>query len=263
MVKKTNIQITTAYRGNIGCILWTKQDALSPFHQATMSAGLSDSVMDKNCELHWRLTMFFLDTGRNIIRRSQVRIIFQILFSIIEERQLASLDSADIFLCDKDFKQLLHMPHIHMSQFRVKIMAMLKLTNSGRRVSNATDYYKNMVRRIFPQQQPTRNNQRHPVPPVQLSPQRILWTMEAPLSSLLIGFVSLQPVEFRYILNLVMLYIAEHRNRLCHPLNLEIACIRDDELFQIFGVSFIHCSQLRGIVRDHVTPIEVDHIVVE
>lgn len=203
--------------------------------------------------------MFFLDTGRGIIKRSQVRIVFQHLFTIIEERQLASLDSADIFICDMDFKQLLHMPHIHISQFRVKIMEMLRLNKTGRRVTNATDNYKTMVGRIFPQQQTNRDSHRH----VQLSPQRILWTMEAPLSSLMMGFVSTQPVEFRFILNLVILYIADRKSRLCHPLNPEIACIREDELFPIFQVSFIHCSQLRGLVRDHVSPIEVDHSVAE
>ena len=203
--------------------------------------------------------MFFLDTGRSIIKRSQVRIVFQHLFTIIEERQLASQDSADIFICDTDFKQLLHMPHIHLSQFRVKIMAMLRLNKTGRRVTNATDTYKNMVGRIFPPQQPIGNDLRR----AYISPQRILWTMAAPLNSLMVGFVSTQPVEFRFILQLVMLYIAENRSRLCHPLNSEIACIREDELFPIFQVSFIHCSQLRGLVRDHVNPVEVDNTGVE
>ena len=208
--------------------------------------------------------MFLLDCGKTPIRWSQVRLIFQLLLSIIEERQLACPDSTDIFICDKELSQLVNMPHIHLSQLKGKILSMLTLSHTGRSVSNPTDSYKHMVRRLYPQQLSPRDDQRQPVPPVQpVSPQRILWTMEGPLSSLLIGFISVQPVEFRYILNLVMLYISEHRHRLCHPLNLEIACIKDDALFQIFGVSFIHRSQLRGILRDHVTPIEVDHIGVE
>lgn len=228
-------------------------------HQPTMSAGLGEMIMNRNCELHWRLTMFLVDCGKNIIRRSQVRIIFQLFLSIIEERQLACPDSQDIFLCDKQLQQLVEMPHIHLSQLRDKIMSMLTLSNTGRAVSNPTDTYKIMIHRIFPQQLSPRDDTRQPLPPVQpVIPQRILWTMEENLSTLLIGFISAQPVEFRYILNLVMLYISDNRHRLTHPLNLEIACIRDDPLFNIFGVSYFHRSQLRGILRDHVTPIVVE-----
>ena len=172
---------------------------------------------------------------------------------------MACQDSQDIYICNKELQQLVGMPHIHLWQLRDKIMGMLILSNSGRAVNNATDSYKIMIRRLFPQQPSPSGEQRHTLLPVQpVSPQRILWTMNGDLSSLLIGFVSVQPVEFRYILNLLMLYISDNRHRLCHPLNLEIACIRNDALYQIFGVSFIHRSQLRGILRDHVNPIAVD-----
>ena len=203
--------------------------------------------------------MFLIDCDKGIIRTSTVRIIFQLFFSIIEEKQMASQDSQDIYICNKDLQQLVGMPHIHLSQLRNKILGMLRLSNSGRAVNNPTDSYKIMLRRLFPQQPSSNGEQRNnqiPVQPVQ--PQRILWTMSRDLSSLLIGFVSETPVEFRYILNLLMLYISDNRARLCHYLNMEIACIRHDALYSIFGVSYIHRSQVRGILRDHVNPIAVD-----
>ena len=240
------------------------QDPSVLSHQFTMSAGMGDTVMNMNCELHWRLTMYLLDCGKTPIRWSQVRLIFQLLLSIIDERNLACPDSTDIYICDKELSQLVHMPHIHLCQLKGKILSLLTLSHSGRSVANPTDSYKHMVRRLYPQQLSTRVDQSQTTPPVEpVPPQRILWTMEAPLSSLLIGFVSVQPVEFRYILNLVMLYISDHRQTFCHPMNLEIAYIKDDELYQIFNTSFIHKSQLRGILRDHVTPVEVDQNVGE
>ena len=142
--------------------------------------------------------MFLIDCDRGIIRTSTVRIIFQLLFSIIEEKQMASHDSQDIYICNKDLQQLVGMPHIHLSQLRNKILGMLRLSNSGRVVNNPTDSYKIMIRRLFPQQPSSSGEQRNnqiPVQPVQ--PQRILWTMSRDLSSLLIGFVSETPVEFR------------------------------------------------------------------
>ena len=172
---------------------------------------------------------------------------------------MASQDSQDIYICNKDLQQLVGMPHIHLWQLRDKILGMLTFSNSGRPVNNPSDSHKIMSRRLFPQQPSSSGEQRHTQLPVQaVSPQRILWTMNRDLSSLLIGFVSDQPVEFRYILNLLMLYISDNRHRLCHPLNMEIACIRNDALYQIFGISYIHRSQLRGILRDHVNPIAVD-----
>ena len=97
--------------------------------------------------------------------------------------------------------------------------------------------------------------QQHPSDTLPMAPQRIRWKMESSLSIILIGFASPQALEFDYILSLVTGYIATHRNRLLHPLNLEIACIRLDRLFDIFNVSYIHKTQLRGLVRDHVSPV--------
>ena len=193
-----------------------------------------------------------VDCGKNIIRRSQVRIIFQLFLSIIEERNLACPDSQDIIICDKQLEQLVGMPHLHLTQLREKIMSMLTLTDMGRSVLNPTDTYKSIINRIFPQQL----RLIRPVLPV--SPQRVKWIMEENLSILLIGFASPQPLEFDYILSLVTGYISANRNRLLHPQNLEIACIRNDPLFNIFGTSFFHKSQLRGLVRDHVSPTVVE-----
>ena len=224
-----------------------------------MAVGLHQSIMEMNCQLHWRLTMFFIDCDKGIIRSSQVRIIFQLFFSIIEEKQMTCEDSKDIYICSKELQQLTNMPHIHLLQLRDKILSMLVLSHSGRTVSNPTENYKIMIRRLFPQQLTSSEQQGHSQLPIQaVSPQRILWTMNSNLSILLIGYASDQAVEFRYILNLLMLYISDHRTTLCHPLNMEIACIRQHPLYQIFGISYIHRSQLRGILRDHVNPIAVD-----
>ena len=217
-----------------------------------MSLDTGEMIMARNCELHWKITMFLVDCGKNIIRRSQVRIVFQLFLSIIEERSLASPDSQDIIICDKQLEQLVGMPHLHLTQLREKIMSMLTLTDMGRSVLNPTDTYKSIINRIFPQQL----RLIRPVLPV--SPQRVKWIMEENLSILLIGFASPQPLEFDYILSLVTGYISANRNRLLHPQNLEIACIRNDPLFNIFGTSFFHKSQLRGLVRDHVSPTVVE-----
>ena len=196
--------------------------------------------------------MFLVDCGKNIIRRSQVRIVFQLFLAIIAERNLASPDSPDIIICDTQLEKLVGMPHLHLVQLREKIMSMLTLTDMGRSVLNPTDGYKSIINRIFPRQL----RLIRPVLPV--SPQRVRWIMEDTLSILLIGFASPQALEFDYILSLVTGYISANRNRLLHPQNLEVACIKNDRLFSIFGVSFFHKTQLRGLVRDHVSPTVVE-----
>ena len=82
--------------------------------------------------------------------------------------------------------------------------------------------------------------------------------MEEDLSTLLIGFISTQPVEFNYILTRLTSYISINRARLLHPKNLAVACIRLDALYNIFRVSYIHNSQMRGLLRDHVSPVVVE-----
>ena len=224
-----------------------------------MAVGLHPSIMEMNCQLHWRLTMFFIDCDKGIIRSSQVRIIFQLFLSILEEKQMACEDSKDIYICSKELQQLTNMPHIHLIQLRDSILSMLVLSHSGRPINNPTENYKILLRRLFPQHQTSNEQQGRGQLPIQaVSPQRILWTMDSQLSILLIGYASDQPVEFRFILNLMLLYISDNRATLCHPLNMEIACIRQSPLYQIFGISYIHRSQIRGILRDHVTPVTMD-----
>ena len=79
--------------------------------------------------------------------------------------------------------------------------------------------------------------------------------MDRNLSVLLLGYESTLPVMYNHILTLVTTYITGKRHQLISPRNMEIASIRNDPLYAIFGVSFFHRSQLRGIVRDHVTPV--------
>ena len=82
--------------------------------------------------------------------------------------------------------------------------------------------------------------------------------MHQNLSTLLIGYVSDVPVEFNEIVTLLNRYISRNRSRLLHPMNLSVACIRLDPLYAIFRVSFIHHSQVRGYLRDHVNPVSVN-----
>ena len=81
--------------------------------------------------------------------------------------------------------------------------------------------------------------------------------MERELSLLLIGFVHTEPLEFQFILSQMTLYISNNRDRLTNHKNLEVAYVRHDPLYEIFGVSYIHKSQIRGLLRDHVQPIVV------
>ena len=216
--------------------------------------------MSKNCELNWKISMFLVDCGKSVIRRSQVRIIFQLILTIIEERGLNALDSQDIILSDMPMEKLTGMPHLHLHQLRDCVMSLLTISESGRRVLNPTDSYKVMIHRIFPQYLPTRDAEGD-APPIQtVSPlqSEVKWTMQEDLSILLIGFVSTEPVEFNFILTLLTNYIATNRSRLLHPKNLAVACIRLDGLYNIFRVSYIHNSQMRGYLRDHVNPVAVD-----
>ena len=226
-----------------------------------MSLGLAEVIMSKNCILDWKISMFLVDCGKSVIRRSQVRIVFQLFLTIIEERGLAALDSQDIILSDMQMEKLTGMPHLHLYQLRDCVMSLLTISETGRRVLNPTDSYKIMIHRIFPQYLPPRDDTESAAPPVQaVSPlqSQIKWIMEEDLSTLLIGFVSTQPVEFNFILTLLTSYISTNRARLLHPKNLAVACIRLDGLYNIFRVSYIHNSQLRGYLRDHVNPVAVD-----
>ena len=224
-----------------------------------MSLGLAEVIMSKYCDLNWKMTMFFVDCGKGIIRRTQVRLIFQLIFTIIEERGLNALDSTDIILCDQPMRKLTGMPHLHLHQLRECVMSLLTISDKGRRVSNPTDSFKVMLNRIFPQYLPTREAEN--APPIQaVNPMQsvVKWTMQEDLSILLLGFVSTVPVEFNAILTLLNNYISTNRSRLLHPLNLSVACIRLDALYNIFRVSYVHYSQLRGYLRDHVNPVAMD-----
>ena len=224
-----------------------------------MSLGIAEVIMSKNCDLSWKMSMFLVDCGKGMIRRSQVRLIFQLIFSIIEERGLNALDSRDIILSDLPMRRLTGMPHLHLHQLRECVLSLLTISDEGRRSSNPTDSFKVMLSRIFPQHPPTREAEN--APPIQaVNPIQsvVKWTMQEELSILLLGFVSTVPVEFNAILTLLNKYISTNKSRLLHPLNLSVACIRLDPLYDIFRVSYIHHSQLRGYLRDHVNPEEME-----
>ena len=203
--------------------------------------------------------MFFVETGKGIIRRTQLRLIFQLIFTIIEERALTALDSTDIIICDQPMRKLTEMPHLHLHQMRQCVLNLITISDDGRRISNPTDSFKVMIRRIFPQQLPTSEGENAaPIQAVSPMQNEVKWTMTASLSIILIGFVSTEPVEFNAILNLLNNYISRNRSRLLHPQNLAVACIRLDPLYTIFNVSYVHYSQLRGYLRDHVNPVAMN-----
>ena len=132
-------------------------------------------------------------------------------------------------------------------------MSMLTISGEGRQIHNPTDDYKGMIHRVFPRLPYHTNTERAATPVVTI--QQVRWVMDPNLSIFLLGFESRQPVAFDFILTLVTQYISNNRDRLLHPLNLEIACIRQDGLFNIFGCSYIHKSQIKGVLRDHISPV--------
>ena len=223
-----------------------------------MTLEFAEALMSKDCDLSIRMTTFLSDCGRGVVKRSQVRLIFQFVFGIIEERGLTALDSTDIILCDWPMRRLTNMPHVHIHQLRECIMGQLTISTEGRRVANPTDSFKIMMTRIFPPQPPARDAEHGP-PVQEVAPlQEIKWTMQPNLSTLLIGYVSDVPMEFNDIVTLLNRYISRNRARLLHPMNLAVACIRLDPLYTIFRVSFVHHSQVRGYLRDHVDPVATD-----
>ena len=221
--------------------------------------GNAEDIMSRYCDLDWKLSTFFVDCGKGLMRSSQVRIIFQLLFSIIEERGLLALDSTDIILSDLPMKKLTNMPHLHLHQLRGCILSLLTISDEGRRSQNQTDSFKAMVARLFPRHPLTREVEGSP-PIQEVNPleSEVKWIMHEDLSLLLLGFVSTVPVEFNAIVTLMNKYISTHRARLLHPMNLSVACIRLDSLYDIFRVSYVHHSLLRGYLRDHVNPVSVE-----
>ena len=202
--------------------------------------------------------MFLVDCGKGIIRRSQVRVIFQMLLTIISERGLASTDSQDIIVSDPEMERFTEMPYLHLLQLKSIVMSMLTLEDHGRALTNPTDSYKHLISRLFPPQPQTGVTAIRQTEHVEVVlSERIRWKMERELSLLLIGFVHTEPLEFQFILSQMTLYISNNRDRLTNQKNLEVAYVRHDPLYEIFGVSYIHKSQIRGLVRDHVQPIVV------
>ena len=227
-----------------------------------MSLGIGEDIMARECLLDWKLTVFFMQCGKNRIRQTHVRIVFNLVLDIVEERNLASPDSQDILICDILMETFLDMPHCHLTQLRDCIMEYLTFTDSpSRRVQNPTDDYKVMSNRLYPPPSPGINTG-GTAPPGQVAQHgpyvrlpQMLWVMDPDLSIFLIGFVSSQPVAYDFILTLVTQYISNNRQRLLHQKNRDIAYIRHDGLYHIFHCSYIHRSQVRGILRDHVSPV--------
>ena len=227
-----------------------------------MSLGLGEDILARECQLGWKLTVFLMQCGKPRIRQTHVRILFNLVMTIVEERNLACADSEGIIVCDILMQAFLDMPHCHLTQLRDSIMEYVTLTNSpSRPVQNPTDDYKSMANRLFPTPSPGINTGSMPPPAsvAQTGPYvrlpRMLWIMDPDLSNFLIGFTSSQPVAYEFIIMLITQYVYNNRYRLIDVKNREVTYIRNDGLFRIFHCSYIHRSQLRGILRDHVTPV--------
>ena len=224
-----------------------------------MALENAEDIMSKYCDLNSRLTTYLVDCGKGVIRSSQVRIIFQLVFSIIDERGLVALDSKDIIVCDLQMRRLTNMPHLHLQQLKSCLLSLLTISEEGRRSQNQTDSFKIMLNRIFPKHPVTRETgAATPIEVVHPTQSEVKWIMQDNLSLLLLGFISTVPVEFNAIVSLMNKYISTHKARLLHPMNLSVACIRLDSLYDIFKVSYVHHSQLRGYLRDHVNPVDMD-----
>ena len=220
-----------------------------------MSLDISEVILNKTCVLHWDLSLYLVECGKQIIRDSQVRIVFQLLVNIIDEKDMLCPDSRDIVLSDTFLEKLTNKPYLHVTQVRDEILARMTISGEGRPLRNPSDNFKLLMHRFFPST-PSRDDAGHSLPTVHaVIPQNIWWVMDRNLSVLLLGYESTLPVRYDYILSLVTTYITRKRHQLINPRNMEIASIRNDPLYNIFGVSFFHRSQLRGIVRDHVTPV--------
>ena len=227
-----------------------------------MSLGLEEDILARECRLDWKMTVLLMQCGKNRIRQTTVRILINIVLDIVEERNLASEDSEDIVVCDPLWESFLDMPHCHLTQLRDSIMGHLTFMESpSGEGQNTTDDHKGMSTSLYPTPSPGISTGRMP-PPAQVArcgpyvrlPQ-MLWVMDQDLSIHLIGFISNQPVAYDFILTLLHQHVYNNRHRLVHVKNREIAYIRNDGLFHIFHCSYIHKSQLRGILRDHVSPV--------
>ena len=231
-----------------------------------MSLGIGEDIMARECILDWKLTMFLVQCGKNIVNtKTHVRIVFNLMMTIVEERNLACPDSPDILISDILLEKFIDMPYCHLTQLRDCVMKNLTFTDSpSRRVQNPTDDYKVMTPRLYPPPLHGANSV-GTTPPIQVAQQgpyvslpQILWVMNPDLSLFLIGFVSSQPVAYDFILTMVTQYISNNRHTLLNPKNMDVAHIRNDGLYAIFRCSYIHRSQVRGILRDHVSPVVED-----
>ena len=230
-----------------------------------MSLGIGEDIMARECILDWKLTMFLVQCGKNIVNtKTHVRIVFNLMMTIVEERNLACPDSPDILISDILLEKFIDMPYCHLTQLRDCVMKNLTYTAYYRRVQNPTDDYKVMTARLYPPP-PNDANSVDTTPSIQVAQQgpyvsipQILWVMSPELSLFLIGYVSSQPVAYDFILSLVTQFISNNRQTLLHPKNMDVAHIRHSGLYNIFHCSYLHRSQVRGILRDHVSPVVED-----
>ena len=130
-----------------------------------MSLGISEMILNKTCELHWDLSLYLVENGKQIIRDSQVRIVFQLVVSIIDQKDMMCPDSRDIVLSDTFLEKLTNKPWLHVTQVRDEILARMTISGVGRPLRNASDNYKHLVRRFFPSN-PSRNEEAHALPTV-------------------------------------------------------------------------------------------------
>ena len=101
-----------------------------------MSLGISEMILNKTCELHWDLSLYLVENGKQIIRDSQVRIVFQLVVSIIDQKDMMCPDSRDIVLSDTFLEKLTNKPWLHVTQVRDEILARMTISGEGRPLRN-------------------------------------------------------------------------------------------------------------------------------
>ena len=211
-------------------------------------------LLDRNCELHWNLTVYLVAEGLPIMRFTQVRTIFQAFVKIIRDKELAVADNPEIIMTDSGLDKLTNMPYLHTSQLKDKIMGLLSLLGPGRKVIRPNVLFKTMVRNFFPEQ-PSEDVR---IPLAIVVPRNIRWRMSEKLSKCIISFVTDQPLEMAYICSMMSIWIMDNRQQISSPRNINVLWIKESDLYGVFQVSCLHRSQLNKMLHDQLTPVQVE-----
>ena len=223
-------------------------------YQGMSLSEVENELLNRNCELHWDLSIYLIAEGFPIMRVTQVRTIFQAFVKIIKDKELAVADNPEIIMTDSALDKLTNMPYLHNSQLKDKIMGKLNLLGAGRKVIQPNVLFKTMVRNFFPEQ-PSEDVR---VPLAIVVPRNIRWKMSEKLSKCIISFVTDQPLEMSYICSMMSIWIMDHRQQISSPRNINVLWIKESDLYEVFEVSCLHRSQLNKMLREQLKPVQVE-----